>query len=351
MSVERAPEAGTSGSSVKVTGASIDNLSERDASERHVPVMLDRCINLLAPGIERAVEERGTAYVIDGTLGMGGHSEALLERFENLVLIGIDRDLQAHSIAGERLARFGERFVPVHAVYDEIDRAMETAEVQGIDGVLLDLGVSSMQLDERARGFAYSYDAPLDMRMNSEDELTARIVVNEYSEDQLRRIIRNWGEKFASRIARTICTARANAPLETTGELVRIIQKAVPVAAQRTGGHPAKRTFQALRIEVNHELEALERAVPAALDALNLGGRFVAMSYHSLEDKIVKRALTAEATSKAPKGFPVELEEHKPTIKIITRGAEPPTEEEIAQNSRAASAKLRAAEKIRIPAQ
>ena len=352
MSVERAPEAGTSGSSVKVTGASIDNLSERDASERHVPVMLDRCINLLAPGIERAVEERGTAYVIDGTLGMGGHSEALLERFENLVLIGIDRDLQAHSIAGERLARFGERFVPVHAVYDEIDSAMETAGVRGIDGVLLDLGVSSMQLDERARGFAYSYDAPLDMRMNSEDELTARIVVNEYSEDQLRRIIRNWGEeKFASRIARAICTARANAPLETTGELVRIIQKAVPAAAQRTGGHPAKRTFQALRIEVNHELEALERAVPAALDALNLGGRFVAMSYHSLEDKIVKRALTAEATSKAPKGFPVELEEHKPTIKIITRGAEPPTEEEIAQNSRAASAKLRAAEKIRIPAQ
>ena len=352
MSVERAPEAGTSGSSVKVTGASIDNLSERDASERHVPVMLDRCINLLAPGIERAVEERGTAYVIDGTLGMGGHSEALLERFENLVLIGIDRDLQAHSIAGERLARFGERFVPVHAVYDEIDRAMETAGVRGIDGVLLDLGVSSMQLDERARGFAYSYDAPLDMRMNSEDELTARIVVNEYSEDQLRRIIRNWGEeKFASRIARAICTARTNASLETTGELVRIIQKAVPVAAQRTGGHPAKRTFQALRIEVNHELEALERAVPAALDALNLDGRFVAMSYHSLEDKIVKRALTAEATSKAPKGFPVELEEHKPTIKIITRGAEPPTEEEIAQNSRAASAKLRAAEKIRIPAQ
>ena len=342
MSVEHAPETGTtaSGAAAKVTGASIENLSQREASERHVPVMLDRCINLLAPGIERAVEERGTAYAIDGTLGI-----------ENLVLIGIDRDLQAHAIAGERLARFGDRFVPVHAVYDEIDRAMETAGVQGIDGILMDLGVSSMQLDERTRGFAYSYDAPLDMRMNSEDELTARIVVNEYSEDQLRRIIRNWGEeKFASRIARAICTARANAPLETTGELVRIIQKAVPVAAQRTGGHPAKRTFQALRIEVNHELEALERAVPAALEALNLGGRFVAMSYHSLEDKIVKRALTAEATSKAPKGFPVELEEHKPTVKIITRGAEPPTDEEIEQNSRAASAKLRAAEKIRIPA-
>ena len=175
MSVEHAPETGTtdSGTAAKAPGASIENLSQREASERHVPVMLDRCINLLAPGIERAVEERGTAYVIDGTLGMGGHSEALLERFENLVLIGIDRDLQAHAIAGERLARFGERFVPVHAVYDEIDRAMETAGVQGIDGILMDLGVSSMQLDERTRGFAYSYDAPLDMRMNSEDELTA----------------------------------------------------------------------------------------------------------------------------------------------------------------------------------
>ena len=165
MSVEHAPETGTtdSGTAAKAPGASIENLSQREASERHVPVMLDRCINLLAPGIERAVEERGTAYVIDGTLGMGGHSEALLERFENLVLIGIDRDLQAHAIAGERLARFGDRFVPVHAVYDEIDRAMEAAGVQGIDGILMDLGVSSMQLDERTRGFAYSYDAPLDM--------------------------------------------------------------------------------------------------------------------------------------------------------------------------------------------
>lgn len=347
MSVERAPEAGTSGSSVKVTGASIDNLSERDASERHVPVMLDRCINLLAPGIERAVEERGTAYVIDGTLGMGGHSEALLERFENLVLIGIDRDLQAHSIAGERLARFGERFVPVHAVYDEIDRAMETAGVQGIDGVLLDLGVSSMQLDERARGFAYSYDAPLDMRMNSEDELTARIVVNEYSEDQLRRIIRNWGEeKFASRIARAICTARANAPLETTGELVRIIQKAVPVAAQRTGGHPAKRTFQALRVEVNRELEAIENVLPVITQALSEGGRAVFMSYQSLEDRIVKAAFKELTTSKTPAGLPMDLPGTAPKFKIVTRGAEKASEEEVTENSRAASVRVRAIERL-----
>lgn len=313
------------------------------AKDRHVPVMLDRCLDLLAPAISRP-----GAVVIDGTLGMGGHSEAMLERFEGLTLIGIDRDLMAHQLAGERLARFGKRFIPVHAVYDEIPRAMEEAGVSEVDGVLFDLGVSSMQLDERERGFAYSYDAPLDMRMDGTEELTAAIVVNTYEETELRRIIRQWGEeKFASRIAQRIVAARAERPFETTGELVKVIQQAVPVAAQRKGGHPAKRTFQALRIEVNHELDALERAIPAAIDALNMGGRCVAMSYHSLEDKIVKRSFTARSTSSAPKGFPVELEEHKPELKIITRGAEPPTEQEIEENPRAASAKLRAAEKIK----
>ncbi|HJD51906.1 MAG TPA: 16S rRNA (cytosine(1402)-N(4))-methyltransferase RsmH [Candidatus Rothia avistercoris] len=307
--------------------------------------MLDRCLDLLAPAISRP-----GAVVIDGTLGMGGHSEAMLERFEDLTLIGIDRDLMAHKLAGERLARFGDRFIPVHAVYDEIPRAMAEAGVTQVDGVLFDLGVSSMQLDERERGFAYSYDAPLDMRMDNTEELTAAIVVNTYDEAELRRIIRQWGEeKFAARIASRIVAARAERPFETTGQLVKAIQQAVPVAAQRKGGHPAKRTFQALRIEVNHELDALERAIPAAIDALNLGGRCVAMSYHSLEDKIVKRAFTARATSSTPKGFPVELEEHKPELKIITRGAEPPTEQEIEENSRAASAKLRAAEKIKTP--
>nr|WP_185174819.1 16S rRNA (cytosine(1402)-N(4))-methyltransferase RsmH [Rothia nasimurium] len=307
--------------------------------------MLDRCLDLLAPAISRP-----GAVVIDGTLGMGGHSEAMLERFEDLTLIGIDRDLMAHKLAGERLARFGDRFIPVHAVYDEIPRAMAEAGVTQVDGVLFDLGVSSMQLDERERGFAYSYDAPLDMRMDNTEELTAAIVVNTYDEAELRRIIRQWGEeKFAARIASRIVAARAERPFETTGQLVKAIQQAVPVAAQRKGGHPAKRTFQALRIEVNHELDALERAIPAAIDALNVGGRCVAMSYHSLEDKIVKRAFTARATSSAPKGFPVELEEHKPELKIITRGAEPPTEQEIEENSRAASAKLRAAEKIKTP--
>ncbi|WP_272911044.1 16S rRNA (cytosine(1402)-N(4))-methyltransferase RsmH [Rothia nasimurium] len=324
----------------------VENLSPgKDAKDRHVSVMLDRCLDLLAPAISRP-----GAVVIDGTLGMGGHSEAMLERFEDLTLIGIDRDLMAHKLAGERLARFGDRFIPVHAVYDEIPRAMAEAGVTQVDGVLFDLGVSSMQLDERERGFAYSYDAPLDMRMDNTEELTAAIVVNTYEEAELRRIIRQWGEeKFAARIAARIVAARAERPFETTGQLVKVIQQAVPVAAQRKGGHPAKRTFQALRIEVNHELDALERAIPAAIDALNLGGRCVAMSYHSLEDKIVKRAFTARATSSAPKGFPVELEEHKPELKIITRGAEPPTEQEIEENSRAASAKLRAAEKIKTP--
>ena len=316
----------------------------KDAKDRHIPVMLDRCLDLLAPAISHP-----GALVIDCTLGMGGHSEALLERFENLTLIGIDRDLMAHQLAGERLARFGDRFIPVHAVYDQIPYALEQAGYSSADGILFDLGVSSMQLDERTRGFAYSYDAPLDMRMDKTEELTAAQVVNSYDEASLRRIIRQWGEeKFASRIAQAIVAGREQEPYQTTGQLVATIQKAVPLAAQRKGGHPAKRTFQALRIEVNHELDALERAIPAALDALSLGGRCVAMSYHSLEDKIVKRAFSARATSSAPKGFPVELEEHKPQIKVITRGAEPPTDQEIEANSRAASAKLRAAEKIKM---
>lgn len=315
----------------------------KSAKDRHLPVMLDRCLDLLAPAISRP-----GAVAIDATLGMGGHSEAMLQRFPDLILIGIDRDLMAHQLAGERLAPFGDRFIPVHATYNEIPRALEEAGVQAVDGVLFDLGVSSMQLDERERGFAYSYDAPLDMRMDKTEPLTAAQLVNSYEEAELRRIIRLWGEeKFAARIAARIVADRQQQPYQTTGQLVASIQKAVPVAAQRKGGHPAKRTFQALRIEVNRELAVLEQAIPAALDALTLGGRCVAMSYHSLEDKLVKRAFVERSTSKAPKGFPVELEEHKPDFKVITRGAEPPTEQEIEENPRAASAKLRAAEKIR----
>jgi 16S rRNA (cytosine1402-N4)-methyltransferase len=321
---------------------------QRPTSERHVPVLRDRCINLLAPAIERAVDNRGRAVVVDATLGMGGHSEALLRRFPALHLIGIDRDEEALDLAGRRLQEFGGRTDLVHAVYDEISDVVTDLGFDGIDGALFDLGVSSLQLDERDRGFAYSYDAPLDMRMDTSRGQTAADVVNDYSEEDLLRIIRRWGEeKFAGRIAAGIVAARAAGPITTTGALVEAIRAVVPAAAARTGGHPAKRTFQALRIEVNEELDVLERAIPAAVDTLNVGGRIVVLSYHSLEDKIVKGFFAAGAKSSAPLGFPVELEEHKAQLKTLTRGTEVPTAEEIAENPRAASAKLRAVERIR----
>ncbi|NYE93961.1 16S rRNA (cytosine1402-N4)-methyltransferase [Psychromicrobium silvestre] len=321
------------------------------AASRHTPVLRERCVNLLAPGIESANARGERAVVIDATLGMGGHSEALLERFDNLHLIGIDRDTQALDLAGDRLAKYAERIDLVHAVYDEIDEVLEDlglAAVASVHGVLMDLGVSSLQLDEAERGFAYSYDAPLDMRMDTSRGQSAAEVVNGYSEAELASVIRRWGEeKFASRIARQIVAARQQKPLQSTSELVEVIRRAVPAAAARTGGHPAKRTFQALRIEVNEELEVLQRAVPTAVAALAIGGRAVVMSYHSLEDKIVKKVFSAGATSSAPPGFPVELEEHKADLKILTKGTEVPTEAEIAENPRAASARLRAVERIK----
>jgi 16S rRNA (cytosine1402-N4)-methyltransferase len=321
---------------------------DKPTSERHVPVLLDRCVNLLAPGVEAARDAGRPPVVVDATLGMGGHSEAILSRFPDATLVGIDRDEQALALAGERLARFGERARLVHAVYDEIPDVLEQLGLPGADGILMDLGVSSLQLDERERGFAYSYDAPLDMRMDVSRGHTAADVVNTYSVEDLTRIIRAWGEeKFAGRIARNIVAVRAAQPFATTGQLVDAIREVVPAAAARTGGHPAKRTFQALRIEVNEELDVLQRAVPAAVDSLRMGGRIVVMSYHSLEDKIVKGALQARSRSSAPPGFPVELEEHKPELKTLTKGTEVPTAEEIAENPRAASARLRAAERIR----
>lgn len=320
---------------------------ERPTEERHVPVLRDRCINLLAPSIEKAVAEHGRAVVVDATLGMGGHTEAMLQRFPDLHVIGIDRDLQALALAGERLAPFEARTDLVHAVYDEIADVVSDLGFPGVDGVLFDLGVSSLQLDERERGFAYSYDAPLDMRMDTSRGRTAADIVNTYSESDLVAIIRKWGEeKFAGRIASSIVSTRAVTPFTTTGQLVDAIRTVVPAAAARTGGHPAKRTFQALRIEVNEELDVLERAVPAALSALNLGGRVVVLSYHSLEDKIVKGVFAAGARSSAPKGFPVELDQHKARLQRLTKGTEVPTEAEIAENPRAASAKLRAVERI-----
>ncbi|MFC7402150.1 16S rRNA (cytosine(1402)-N(4))-methyltransferase RsmH [Citricoccus sp. GCM10030269] len=318
------------------------------ARDRHVPVMRDRVLDLLSPGIESARAAGRTPVVLDATLGMGGHAEAVLQRHSDAVVVGIDRDQEALRLASDRLEWAGDRLRTWHGTYDEVSEALTEAGFREADAMLFDLGVSSYQLDERERGFAYAYDAPLDMRMDTTGGLTAADVVNTYSEDRLRSIIRTWGEeKFAQRIAAAIVSARAEAEFETTGQLVEVLRSAVPVAAGKSGGHPAKRTFQALRIEVNEELDVLEDALPAALRSLAVGGRLVVMSYHSLEDKVTKKAIMADATSTAPPGFPVELEEHAPVVKVLTRGVDKPTQKEIDQNPRASSAKVRAVEKIR----
>ena len=309
----------------------------------HTPVLLDRCVELLAPALSRP-----GAVLVDATEGMGGHSEALLTRFPDIRLIGLDRDTDALRIAGERLAPFGDRVTLVHTVYDGIAQAVASAGVSRIDGVLFDLGVSSLQLDEAERGFAYAQDAPLDMRMDQTSGATAADIVATYGEGDLRRIFERYGEeKLAGRYARAIIAARAEAPIERSGQLVDILIAATPVAVQREGrGHPAKRVFQALRIEVNAELAVLERAVPAALDLLRVGGRIVVMSYQSLEDRLVKRVFADASSSTAPAGLPVELPEHAPRFRLLVRGAELASEDERARNPRATPVRLRAAERV-----
>ncbi|WP_150463123.1 16S rRNA (cytosine(1402)-N(4))-methyltransferase RsmH [Nesterenkonia ebinurensis] len=323
------------------------------AAQKHVPVMRERCTELLATACRGFLQNDDAAVVIiDATLGMGGHSEAVLEAVPEATVVGIDRDPQALQLAEERLQRFGPRFRSVRAVYDQVaEVAAGLAEHEVLTGVLFDLGVSSLQLDEAQRGFAYSYDAPLDMRMDSSadsQDPTAAELLATISQAELKQILSEYGEeRFSGRIASAIIRARDSAPLTTTAQLAAVIDSAVPAAAKRTGGHPAKRSFQAIRIAVNRELEVLKRAVPAAMDAVVPGGVVVALSYHSLEDRIVKRAFAQRSTSSAPAGLPVELEEHKPTFRLLLRGAESPQQDEIVQNPRAASAKLRAAEKIR----
>jgi 16S rRNA (cytosine1402-N4)-methyltransferase len=310
---------------------------------RHVPVLLERCVALLAP----ALAEPG-AVVVDGTLGLGGHSEALLAACPDAVLVGIDRDRQALALAGQRLEPFGDRVRLVHAGYDELPRVLADLGVTTVRGVLLDLGVSSLQLDEPERGFAYAVDAPLDMRMDPTTGRTAAEVVNDYPVQELTRVLREYGEeRFARRIAEAVVRERGAAPFTTSARLVDLVRACVPAATRRTGGNPAKRTFQALRIEVNQELAGLVRVMPAAVDALDVGGRVAVLAYHSLEDRIVKRVLTAGATSGAPPDLPVELPEHAPVLRLLTRGAETASEQEIGVNPRAASVRLRAAERIR----
>jgi 16S rRNA (cytosine1402-N4)-methyltransferase len=311
----------------------------------HTPVMLERTIELLAPALEAP-----GAIVVDATLGMGGHSEALLTRFPELTLVGLDRDLEAIAIAGERLARFGDRVHLVHTVYDRIQEALDSLGITTVSGVLFDLGVSSLQLDRAERGFAYSKDAPLDMRMDSTSELTAERVLAEYSEADLRRIFYEYGEeKLAPRYARKIVERRQLQPFTRSADLVDVIAKATPAAVQRSG-HPAKRVFQALRIEVNQELSVLERAIPAALDALAVDGRIVVLAYQSLEDRIVKKVFAARSTSTTPQDLPVELPEHQPQFRLLVRGAELATAEEKAENPRATPVRLRAATRIVRPA-
>ncbi|WP_061960372.1 16S rRNA (cytosine(1402)-N(4))-methyltransferase RsmH [Demequina flava] len=314
-----------------------------DAASRHQPVMLQRCVDLLAP----ALSHEG-AVVIDGTLGMGGHSEALLTQCPDATLVGIDRDPQAIALASQRLQRFGDRFIAHHAEYDDMAGALAAAGVDKADGILLDLGVSSLQIDEADRGFSYAQDAPLDMRMNSEDSVTAADLLATADQRELTRILRVYGEeRYAARIAESIIARRDTDPVERSAQLVDLVRACIPAATRTAGGNPAKRTFQALRIAVNREIEILERAVPAAVEALGTGGRIVVESYHSLEDRIVKNVLAEGSTASAPPGLPVIPDEDQPYLKLLTRGAEKAPEAEAEANPRSKPVRLRAAERTR----
>jgi 16S rRNA (cytosine1402-N4)-methyltransferase len=311
-------------------------------SQIHTPVLLERCIELLAPALEAP-----GAVLVDATLGMGGHAEGFLTRFPQLTLVGLDRDTDALSIARERLAPFGERVHLVHTVYDGLPEALQSLGIREVQGILFDLGVSSLQLDRAERGFAYAQDAPLDMRMNQTEGITAADIIASYSEVELRTIFHRYGdEKLAARYAKAIVTQREVEPITRSGQLVHILTVATPAALSHAG-HPAKRVFQALRIEVNQELSVLEHAIPAALDAIAVGGRIVVMAYQSLEDRIVKQFFAAGARSTAPVGLPVELDEHKAQFTLLTRGAELASDEEKLRNPRATPVRLRAAERVR----
>ncbi len=312
-------------------------------ADRHAPVLRDRVIDVLMP----ALEGRDGLFV-DATVGLGGHTEGLLERLPGLRVVGIDRDGEALELAGERLARYGERVSLVRARYDELGDVLRDHGHSTVDAVLFDLGVSSLQVDEPQRGFAYRVDVPLDMRMDQTAGPTAADVLNSYEPERLEQVLREYGEeRFARRIARAVAAERGREPFTTSGRLVELLKAVVPVASQRSGGHPAKRTFQALRIEVNGELASWRRALPQSLAALRVGGRVAVLSYHSLEDRIAKTVLSQAATSSTPPGLPVELADRAAYLRLLTRGAERPSAAEVAANPRAASARLRAAERIR----
>jgi 16S rRNA (cytosine1402-N4)-methyltransferase len=315
-----------------------------DTPPAHRPVLLDRVIELLAPALQRP-----GSVLVDATVGLGGHTEAVLAAFPDARVIGVDRDSAALSLARERLRSVGERFVGVHAVYDALPSVLAELGVAEADGILFDLGVSSMQLDMVDRGFAYRVDSPLDMRMDTNATVTAADVLNSYSAEELTRVLREYGEeRFARRIAAAVVHARSHQPFVTSGRLVELLYDVIPAPARRTGGHPAKRTFQALRIEVNDELAVLRRAVPAAISLIAVGGRVVVESYHSLEDRLVKRSFATVTDSAVPEDLPFVPAGMEPRYRSITRGAEVAADPEVAANPRAASVRLRAIERMAI---
>ncbi len=370
-----APNAASSAAADAASDSAAAPGDRKSGEHGHVPVLLDRVTALLEPGITAVGSADGTgAVVVDGTLGAGGHAEHLLETFPGLHLIGLDRDAAALTSARKRLARFGDRFVGVQTRFDGladvigIDGAVavpgfdpdDTANLDpqapaialardvGLAGALFDLGVSSMQLDQVDRGFAYRVDAPLDMRMDPTTGPTAADVLNGYSHGDLARILSTYGdERFAGRIATAVLREREKEPFTTSGRLVELLYDAIPAASRRTGGHPAKRTFQALRVEVNRELEALENVLPMTCEGLAVGGRTVYMSYQSLEDRLVKREFAERVKSTTPAGLPMELPGHEPKFRLITRGAVKADAREIEDNPRAAPVRVRCIERTR----
>ena len=302
---------------------------------------------LLQESIDALAIRKDGTYV-DGTAGGGGHSFQIASRLENGLLIAIDQDENAIAAASERLSPFADRVRVVRNNFSNLDEVLETCGVEEIDGLLLDLGVSSHQLDEAERGFAYQNDAPLDMRMDRRQSKTARDVVNTYSEEDLKYILYTYGEeRFSARIAAKIISAREKKPIETTGELAELIKSAIPAAAREGGHHPAKRSFQAIRIEVNAELDVILPAIESAVKHMRSGGRIAIITFHSLEDRLVKQAFVRLASGcTCPKDLPVCVCGKKPLVKIISRKPILPSKEELEENPRSRSAKLRVAEKI-----
>lgn len=317
---------------------------EPDPATIHVPVMAGRVVELLSA----ALDHEGAVYV-DGTLGMAGHASLVLAANPQAQLIGIDQDGDALALAARRLHRFGDRVHLVRARFDELPEVLDGFGVEGLDAMLLDLGLSSLQIDRAERGFAYRTDAPLDMRMDDRNELTAARILNDYEPGRLVRVLREYGEeRQAQRIVRAIVAERAEAPFENSARLVRVIESAIPAAVRaHSSGHPARRTFQALRIEVNGELDVLAAVLPQMLDRMVCGARAAVLAYHSLEDRIVKQVFAAASHDSAPAGLPVVPEQMAAQFALLTHGAERPSPQEVSDNPRAASARLRGLVRIR----